>query len=173
MSNRRERLQIYVKAFAALLLVFLSVAAICASIRGPQAVGHQAAMAEILAIHRADRLAHFNRDVSSLLRNGSAELIEVRDSNIKHMSRAALEDRFQQYFASAKFLAWDDMQEPIVHVSADGKMAWMIVKVHVRYEDIQHNNRIEDNVLAWMSVYEEIDGRWVMQAVATTSPAKS
>jgi hypothetical protein len=58
-------------------------------------------------------------------------------------------------------------------VSADGKMAWMIVKVHIKYEDIQHNNRIEDNVLAWMSVYEEIDGRWVMQAVATTSPAKS
>jgi hypothetical protein len=52
-------------------------------------------------------------------------------------------------------------------------MAWMIVKVHIKYEDIKHNNRIEDNVLAWMSVYEEIDGRWVMQAVATTSPAKS
>jgi hypothetical protein len=132
-------------------------------------VSPQPATAEILALHRADHVAHFQHDIAALLSGVGDELIDMRDGNINTMTRADIESRFKQYFASAKFLAWDDMEKPIIHASPDGKMAWMVVKVHIKYEDVRHDNRVDDSVLAWMAAYEKINGHWVMQAVATTT----
>jgi hypothetical protein len=30
---------------------------------------------------------------------------------------------------------WDDLEPPIIHISADATMAWMIVRNHVRHSE--------------------------------------
>jgi hypothetical protein len=61
------------------------------------------------------------------------ELIYVRDGNIQRQSKGQLRQQFMEYLNGAKFSAWDDLEPPIIHVSPDGQMGWMIVRARIAY----------------------------------------
>ena len=125
------------------------------------------AESELLALHAADRRAHFAHDVDGLLAHVAEEIVDVRDGNVRRVTREQLRARFQQYFSTAEFTAWDDVAPPIVQVSPDGRMAWMIVKVRIAYS--ARDTEKTDETMAWMSAYEKRNGIWVLTAVTTTS----
>jgi len=125
------------------------------------------AKSELLALHASDRRAHFGHDVEGLLAHVAEEIVDVRDGNVRQIKREDLRARFQQYFSKAQFSAWDDVVPPIVQVSADGRMAWMIVKVRVAYS--AKDTEKTDETMAWMSAYEKRNGTWMLIAVTTTS----
>ena len=132
---------------------------------------------ELLALHQADRRAHFDHDINGLLRNLGGELLDVRDGKINHLSREDVRKKFVEYFQSAQFTAWDDLEPPIVRVSDDGSMGWMIVRVRITYtekessteKDSSGKKAVHDDTMAWMSVYEKREGHWTMTAVTSTT----
>ena len=79
--------------------------------------------------------------------------------------------RFTEYFQGAEFTAWDDLEPPIIHVSPDGMMAWMIVRVKVAYTKANASGKKtqESTVLAWLSCYEKQGGKWIHTANVTTA----
>ena len=80
--------------------------------------------------HIQDRKAHFEKDIPTLLNGMAAEQINVRDGQISTSSQADAADRFASYFDHvAEFVHWDDLQPPIIQISQDGTMAWMINQV--------------------------------------------
>jgi ketosteroid isomerase-like protein len=125
------------------------------------------AESELLAVHAADRRAHFERDVDGLLAHVGDEIVDVREGNVRRMTRDELRSRFRDYFAKARFSAWDDLAAPVVHVSPDGRLGWMIVQVQVSYTE-HGKARATDETLAWMSAYEKRNGTWMLTAVTTT-----
>lgn len=130
----------------------------------------ESAKAELLALHQADRRAHFARDVEALLSSAPAEFIYVRDGEIKTQTKDASRQRFTEYFQGAEFTAWDDLEPPIVHVSPDERMGWMIVRVKIAYTktDAAGKKTSEETVCAWMSAYDKSEGKWVHVANAST-----
>ena len=150
-----------------------SFAALAGAAHGPVHVDADTAKAELLAIHQADRRAHFHRDVDALVATLPPDFrfISVRDGKIQTQSPDDLRKRFTQYFQGAEFSAWDDLEPPIIHVSPDGQMGWMIVRVKIAYSktDSAGKKTQEESVLAWMSAYEKRDGKWFTVANATTS----
>ena len=126
---------------------------------------------ELLALHQADRRAHFDHDIDGLLRHLGGELLDVRDGKINHLSREDVRKKFVEYFQSAQFTAWDDIEPPIVRVSDDGSMGWMIVRVRITYteKDSSGKKAVHDDTMAWMSVYEKREGHWTMTAVTSTT----
>jgi hypothetical protein len=128
------------------------------------------AKAELLALHQADRRAHFNRDVKAILATIGPEFTFVRGGKIQVMSRDDVRVQFTEYFQGAEFSAWDDLEPPIVRVSPDGQMGWMIVRVRVAYTkpDASGKKTQESSVIAWMSAYEKRDGKWLHIANAST-----
>jgi len=131
------------------------------------------AKAELLALHQANRRAHFHHDVDALLATVPAEFIYVRDGKIQTQTRADLRKRFTEYFQGADFSTWDDLEAPIIHVSPDGQMGWMVVRVKVAYPKTNAAGKKsqEQSVIAWMSVYEKHEGKWVHMANASTFEA--
>jgi hypothetical protein len=129
------------------------------------------AKAELLGVHRAARRAHFGHDVDLIVAGMSPEFTTVRDGNIRVMSREDVRKQFTEYFRGAEFSAWDDLEPPIIRISPDGKMGWMIVRVRIAYTrtDAGGATSKEDTVMAWMSTYEKHDGKWLLVANATTS----
>jgi hypothetical protein len=79
-------------------------------------------------------------------------------------------DKFVEYFKNAQFSTWDDVEPPIVRVSADGNMGWMIVRVRIAYTETEASGKTtnENTVGAWMSSYERQNGTWIMAAVTST-----
>jgi len=128
------------------------------------------ARAELLTLHQADRRAHFSHDIGALLATLPAELIYVREGKVEHQSKEQLRHRFEEYFRGAEFSAWDDLEPPIIHVSPDGQMGWMILRVKVAYTQTDPGGKKtgEQTVMAWMSAYEKRDGKWLHVANITT-----
>ena len=129
------------------------------------------AEAELLAIHKDARRAHFEHDVDAILAGTSESFTSVRDGEIQVQSRADVRKQFTQYFQGTQFIAWDDLEPPIIHVSPDGKIGWMIVRVRIAYTktDASGAQSKEDTVMAWMSVYEKHGGKWLHVANASTT----
>ena len=136
-----------------------------------QAALQSAARAELLALHQSARRAHFEHDVDAILATIPEKMTMVRDGKVEVRTREEVRQRFTEYFQGAEFSAWDDLEPPMVQVSPDGQMGWMIVRVRVAYTktDAAGVKSKEDSVLAWMSAYEKRDGKWMHVANTTTS----
>jgi hypothetical protein len=126
--------------------------------------------ADLLALHREERKAHFDHNVKFLLAHVAPQLLDVRDGRVNRMSRDDVRDKFVEYFKNTQFSAWDDVEPPIVCVSADGNMGWMIVRVRIAYTETEESGKTtsENTVGAWMSSYERQNGTWIMTAVTST-----
>lgn len=130
--------------------------------------------AELLQSHRADREAHFKTDVDMLQRNAPEEFIAVSRGKINKAKKSDTRKMFTEYFKNAKYSEWDDLEEPIVRISNDGSMAWMITRVKVKRTQTgtDGKEREEKFVYAGIMTYEKIDGRWMRVAnVSTFEPA--
>lgn len=88
--------------------------------------------AELLRLHKSDREAHFKTDVDALLQNSPGEMISVSRGKISRSSQADARKMFTGYFRDAKYYEWDDVEEPIIRISNDASMAWMITRTRVR-----------------------------------------
>src|ERR1700727_2520630 len=125
---------------------------------------------ELLAIHQADRRGHFARGADALGANVAPEFLQVFDGKVQRISREDLRRRVTTYFQGAEFVAWDDLEPPVIELSPDGKMGWMIarLKVTIRRQDAGGSKIAEDTTMSWLSTYEKHDGKWQHVANAST-----
>jgi len=127
--------------------------------------------AELLRLHKSDREAHFKTDVDMLLETSPEEFISVGGGTFNRQSKADARKMFRGYFRDAKYYEWDDVEEPIVRVSNDATMAWMITRTRVRrvQKTVDGGEKEEKFVYAGIMTYEKRGGRWVRVANVSTS----
>ncbi len=126
--------------------------------------------AELLRLHKLDREAHFETNVDKLLETSPEEFITVGRGKIVRQSKADERKRFTEYFRDAKYYEWDDLEEPITHISNDASMAWMIVRTRIRrvQKNADGTEKQENVVYAGIMTYEKRDGRWMRVANVST-----
>ena len=154
------------KAFA--LLLFIACAA---SASAEPSADLEKEKAELLRLLHADREAHFKTDVDMLLEQSPEEFISVGLGKISRSSKADARKMFTGYFRDAKYYEWDDGEEPIIRISNDATMAWMITRTRVRrvQKTADGAEQEEKFVYAGIMTYEKRDGRWVRVANVSTS----
>ena len=150
-----------------LILLFIAYAA---SASAHPSADLEKEKAELLRLHNSDREAHFKTDVDRLLENSPEEFISVSRGKISRPSKDDARKMFTGYFREAKYYEWDDVEEPIIRISNDASMAWMITRYRVRR--VQKNaagvEKEEKFVYAGIMTYEKRDGRWVRVANVST-----
>ena len=146
-----------------ILLCFISVPA-------QQKIDLEKERAALLEIHRTDRRAHFETDANLLLERFTDEFIYVSNGKIERSTRDELKKTFEDYFKNAKYYEWDDLEPPVIRISNDATMAWMIVRTKVRR--IQKLASGEEKprafVYAGIMTYEKQNGRWIRIANVST-----
>jgi len=155
-----------VKYFLALLL-FVA----CPSVARAQAtVNLEKEKVELLRVHRTDREAHLRTDVELLQRSSPEEFISVSRGKIHRAKKSDEHKMFTEYFRGAMYYEWDDVDEPIVRVSKDGSMGWMITRVSVRrtQKGPAGEEKEEKFTYAGIMTYEKVDGRWMRVANVST-----
>src|SRR3954471_23892857 len=127
--------------------------------------------AELLRIHKSDRESHFKTDVDRLLENSPEEFISVGRGKISRSSKDDARKMFTGYFRDAKYYEWDDVEEPIIRISNDGSIAWMITRTRVRRVQKKPDGAEQEEkfVYAGIMTYEKRDGHWVRVANVSTS----
>lgn len=117
----------------------------------------------LLDLHREGLEAHLERDVDKLLAAEGAETVFVSRGEI---SRPTLEERremFSGYFGSTEFVTYRDTVEPIVRISDDGSLGWVIARVEASGMQTRRDGETGELrfTSAWIELYEKRDGEWL------------
>jgi hypothetical protein len=113
--------------------------------------------------------AHLQKDVSLLLKDISADFIEVNRGLIKKPAHAESRIRFHTYFEAVEFIKWDDATPPLFTFSDDGTMATSLVDKLVITKQKALLNKLDTARYAWLAVYQKINGKWRMHRMSSTN----
>jgi hypothetical protein len=129
--------------------------------------------AELLRLHHEGREAHFKTDVDLLLAHQGENFVSISNGKITTQKKQQSREFFQKYFANAKYFEWDDMEPPIVRISKDASMAWVIVRVKVRrtQKDISGKENETKFIYAGIMTYEKQNNKWMASANVSTFEA--
>lgn len=153
--------------FAILLLL---LALLPSSVGAQKKVDLAGEVEQLLRIHESDRRAHFETSAKQIMEHATDEFISVSDGRIRRSTHAEDLRFFEEYFKGAKYYEWDDLEPPIVRVSNDASMAWMIVRTRVRRVQSKDGGEARERkfVYAGIMTYEKKGGRWVRVANVST-----
>jgi len=128
------------------------------------------AMTELLHLHEQQRVAHVGKNAELLVSMFADDFVNVSDGKISRPSREESLRRFTSYLERSSFLEWDDISPPVIRVSEDASMAYVIVHKRVRLNAANEKGALqeESTVFAWMETYEKRDGKWGLSAIAST-----
>lgn len=118
----------------------------------------------LLAAHEQILEAHRKRDVGLMMGIEGAETVFVANrGNISRLTKAALEQRWKTYFSEVTFSSYRDLQPPIVTISKDGTLGWLMAQVEIVGERKRLDGSSDpiNDVWAWIELYEKRNGRWV------------
>ena len=128
------------------------------------------AVNELLRIHYDARAAHFGHDAKKIYADFSDDFVSVDAGQVKMPDRDAGMKRMQAYFDASTFIEWDDITPPIIRISDDASMAYVVnhKKVRLLAKDTSGKMQEEVEVFAWVSSFRKVDGRWKLTMVAST-----
>lgn len=125
----------------------------------------------ILKLHNAQRDYHFNKNAQDFTNQLSDSYISVNKGVISSPSKKDNFKRFNNYFSSVEFEEWDDVSEPLIRISEDGKMAYTVVDklVVVSYEG-EDGKTVEGTThFAWTAIYRKYGDEWKIDCVTSTN----
>ena len=130
----------------------------------------EADRAELLRLHALQRTAHLEKRAELLVAPHADSVFSISRGVVSVDRPAESRAMFQSYFDRVTFRAWDDAAPPVVRVSPDGQMAYVIVqkRVHLTAPDSTGAPRSQRTWFAWLEVYEKRGGRWALTAIAST-----
>ncbi len=126
---------------------------------------------EVLQLHHAQRDYHVNKKAEEFARLLSDDHISVNRGLISRPTYEENFQRFTNYFNSVEFIKWDDLVEPVIRFSDDGKLAYTIVdkEVILQYEG-EGGEVLQDTThFAWTAIYRKGEDGWKIEHVASTN----
>jgi hypothetical protein len=126
-----------------------------------------AALAAVRDLHRQ---AHFNADAELLVSTWADDFRSIDSGAVSRPSKRESVAGFQDYLSNSTFVAWDDIDPPIVRISGDGAMAYVIVtkRVVLRSRAAADTTAAEESTFAWLETWEKEEGAWKLKALAST-----
>jgi hypothetical protein len=148
----------------------LPLASACSVGSSSARIDLEAARAELLnTIHR-DRLAHYRADPVLLASCTGGAFLSVNGGKVRTITPSGQREMFERVFRGAHYHEWDDVEPPVVRVSDDGSMAWVVSKLKVRRTAPNDTGQPSEQSFdyAGIMVYEKREGRWVKTANVST-----
>jgi|SRR5581483_11518317 len=150
-----------------ILVVLLAFSSLAFTSDAPTDAGGD--KAAILKLHAMDRDGHLKGDAELIAAQLAPKLDEVVGGHIKTMTREEAKQQFEQYLKTVKFTQWEDAADPIIKISSDGQMAWMIVEIKAEVEPLDHPDEKHAFSNSSIQTFEKDAEGWHMTAIAATA----
>ena len=114
------------------------------------------------AAHETILRAHRENDLPAWTALEADEYVEANRGRVTFPTREERRARRAPYLDETRFTRYEDLREPIVEISDDGTMGWLIAEVGVRGTRTTADGTGEpvEFVAAWIELYRKLDGRW-------------
>ena len=118
---------------------------------------------ELAEIHAHERTAHLACDLDAMMLNQSDSFTAVGAGGFRVLTGAEMRELFVGAFDGATYHEFDDLEGPEIHVSADGTLAWMAVRIKVWKSQIDKAGVTQERrfVSSAILTYQHRDGRWL------------
>jgi hypothetical protein len=115
------------------------------------------------ALHAKVIRAHRESNPGLLFEDASPDFVQANRGEIQRPTVEERRARFASYLGKTTFEEYRDLVEPIVKVSKDGTLGWVIVQVRARGVQTTDAGTKEpiEFVSAWIELYEKRGGRWI------------
>lgn len=125
--------------------------------------GQGSAIDELLVVHDQERTAHLTTDVEAMMVHQGDEFVAVVEGGVHVLTGEQMRGIFTQAFEGATYLAFDDVEDPVIRVSDDGSMAWMAVKLRVWKTQLgASGEQLERRFISTgIRTYRRCDGTWL------------
>ena len=145
-----------------LLVSVLAISGFLASCASTNTAPPLEARAKLLALHEEAMRAHRESNAELLLRAEAPDYVLANRGQITQPTLDVRRARFQQYLGTTRFTEYIDLVPPVVRVSNDGNLGWVIVQV--RAAGVQTTQDGGSQALAfesaWIELYERREGTW-------------
>lgn len=118
---------------------------------------------KLLRLHRIAMDAHFFGDPQMMQGTFGAEGVVVSRGEVYPTDRAGSEAMMERIFSSRDYTRYDDLIRPIVMISDDGSLGWVIVQISaegVRFDENGQPSEPLEFTSAWISMFEKVEGDW-------------
>ena len=154
-----ESLGMATRKYAALLLTQLAVicSAGCAT-----TVDRDADIAALEALHASVLEVHRNGDVDAWMNQEAETVISANRGVISFPSREERRARREGYLSSTTFDVYRDLRPPVVMVSEDGTLGWVVAEVEMKGTSSSEDGALTpvQGIWAWIELYEKQNGVW-------------
>lgn len=119
--------------------------------------------AQLRALHAKVLRAHLQNDVDLLLEDDAPQGTEANRGVVTRTDAATTRNHLGRYLARTTFQEYRDLIEPVVAVSRDGTLGWVIAQVYARGTQRQEDGTQEplEFTCAWIELYERRGDRWL------------
>jgi hypothetical protein len=116
----------------------------------------------LLRIHQTIISAHRANNVEAWMQLEAVDMTSINGGRVSFPTSAQRHAGRTEYLASSKFEVYRDLRPPIVRISRDGTLGWLIAEVEVKGTETGQDGASSPfhDVWAWVELYEKIDGAW-------------
>ncbi len=141
------------------------------TVGGEQSAARANDLSELRRLHKQHQTAHLTYDAELFVGSFKEKVTQLQRGYVATKTKAENLARFKKYFASYKFIEWNDIKPPVFNISKDGTLATVIVEKRVRgtYKNEKGEEEQDHSIFAWLEVWEKIDGKWKIAIVASTA----
>ena len=143
-------------------LPILTVAALLTGCASTNIVPSLEAETELLALHEEAMRAHRESNAELLLRAEAPDYVVASRGQITQPTLDERRARLERYLGTTRFTEYIDLVPPVVRVSEDGSLGWVIVQVRAAGLQATPDGRSEPLAFesAWIELYERRGGSW-------------
>jgi hypothetical protein len=126
--------------------------------------------ARLLQIHERSLRAHFENDARTFLAEYASQWYDVRNAGVRLRTKEEAFPAIEQYFKRTHFSDISEIAAPIIHISTDASMAWVIGEIRVRATQDVSDEKERDFSFrcAWVCIYEKQEGQWAQVVDASS-----
>ena len=120
---------------------------------------------KLLRLHREIMDGHYFENMEVANRATADSLVIVSAGEVYHISGIQSNETLNKRMTGRDHVRYDDLIRPIIRISEDGTLGWVIVQVQaegVRYDASGAVNGPLEFTSAWIELYEKVDGEWKM-----------
>ena len=117
----------------------------------------------LLRLHESGMQAHRDSDIEALLAPESDDYVVSSRGEISRPVKSQRREFLGRYLAATRFSVYRDQVPPVVKVSPDRTLGWVIVQIEAKGEQRTASGQARplEFVSSWIELYEKRDGRWL------------
>ncbi len=143
------------------LLLSLTLIGLFSSV---SAQDRQADETRLRALHAQLLQAHVDGDIDLWMAIEADSFVSVNGGQVTFPTTGDRRARRTAYLRDASFTVYRDLREPLVRISEDGSLGWLIAEVEIAgtKSGADGERTAFHDVWAWIELYEKTDAGWQM-----------